>query len=225
MLTGSFATNDGAKLALTSWVSVSANLSALQLENQGTLPLTISSTLRDGFGTPGNNATAGAGVDTTWMRISPDILNLELGNRLLGRDKPPESSKPPESPFKGEIADFRLYDSALTEAAIQNLDAPGIPRPFYAWSASVPAQLKATARLDLSAPHGGSVVLDGSHDGELWGRRFAGSAKGVHPFRLDQGWRIGRRAKLSGHGLSQPGGQSRPRNLPVTASTEKQTSC
>jgi hypothetical protein len=80
-LTGSFATNDGAKLALTSWVSMNANLFALQLENQGSSPLTISSTLRDGFGTPGNNATAGSGLDTTWMRISPDILNLEMGNR------------------------------------------------------------------------------------------------------------------------------------------------
>jgi hypothetical protein len=165
-ITGEFASADGAKLSLKSWVAREENLLVLELKNSGSKALTISSKLFDGMGTPGNATTMqpfGISQHGVSLKVSPDIVDVELGNRLYGRTgENPGKSPPLESAFKGEIADFMIYNDALPPNTLESF------RPYYEWTSAKGAKFSGSVRIDTRAPHGGSAVFDGSAASDLW---------------------------------------------------------
>ncbi len=167
-ITGSFSSHGDCSLSFNSWVASKENLLVINLKNAGSKPLHLSSQLLDGLGTPGNAATRKVSSETTSLRVSPDILDLELGNRLygLGDEKPGPGVKV-ESAFAGEIADFRLYDRCLTAG---ELDSPvsSSPPPLIRWSPGSDATMAGTVQLRPRAPHGGSILFSGNDADDLW---------------------------------------------------------
>ena len=164
-ITGSFSTTNGSRLTLDSWVASRENLLVLTLRNEGTKPLTITSQLLDGLGTPGNTATRRTMADRTALQVSPDILHLELGNRL--HDSGSEKPKPgaiDEKPFTGEIADFRLYDRNLTA---EELNSSKAASPILHWSLGMEATTTGDVQLKPNAPHGGSILFHGNPSEDL----------------------------------------------------------
>lgn len=134
-ITGEFVSADGAKLSLKSWVAREENLLVLELKNSGSKALTISSKLSDGMGTPGNATTMrpfGVSQHGVSLKVSPDIVDVELGNRLYGRTgENPGKSPPLESAFKGEIADFMIYNDALPPNTLESFRPMAI---FPGWA-------------------------------------------------------------------------------------------
>jgi hypothetical protein len=165
-ITGTFAAPDGAKLSLTSWVASADNLLLVTLKNEGTKPLTISSALRDGLGTPGNAATRATNADTTSLLVSPDIVDVELGNRLhgLGNEKPGTGDKA-ESAFTGEIAYFRLYDRAFVDHGFDGLNAE--PPVLLRWPFGPDAKAAGTVQISSDNPDG-SALFTGNPADDLW---------------------------------------------------------
>jgi len=125
-LTGKF-TNSDAELSFTSWVSATKNLVVLDLKNTGAQPLGFSSKLWDGLGTAGNEATYGSSEGSTWLKVSPDTMNVSVGNRL---------SMGPRGGFQGQIAALKIFDQALALSALASLDSEGAPKPLFHWPAS-----------------------------------------------------------------------------------------
>ncbi len=162
-VTGNFV-NGASALSVTSWVATAENTAVIQLKNTGTQPLALSSQLVDGFASsPGNPATYGATNNSTWLHVSPDSVFFELGNQLhnvLGT-----------APFTGKIADVRLFNQALSGTTLASLDDTGksVPPALLRWTAVNPgtAALVGDTRLNLSDPHGGSVVLTGQDRAEV----------------------------------------------------------
>ena len=160
-VTGLFA-NGASALSITSWVATAENTAVLQLNNGGSQPLSLTSQLLEGFaGSAGNQATYGSTNNSTWLKVSPDTVYLELGNQLhnaLGT-----------APFAGKLADLRLFDEALTASALAALDSPGAPTPLIGWSPTHigAASLMGNASLNPGDSHGGSVSLPGGADDEV----------------------------------------------------------
>jgi hypothetical protein len=160
-ITGSFA-NGSSGLSVASWVASSENTAVIQLTNTGSQALSLSSQLLDGFaGSAGNPATYGSATNSTWLNVSPDTVNLELGNQLynvLGA-----------SAFAGRIADLRVFNQALSGATLSALDANGAPTPILHWGPSSPgtATLAGSTSVNASDSHGGSAVFDGNPNGEV----------------------------------------------------------
>ena len=160
-ITGNFV-NGASALSVTSWVASAENTAVIQLKNNGTSPLSLSSQLLDGLASSaGNPGTYGSTNNSTWLNVSPDTVYLELGNQLhntLGT-----------APFTGRIADLRLYNQALSGATLANLDGNGVPTPLLRWSTTNngTATLSGSASLNPSDPHGGSVSLTGGSSDEL----------------------------------------------------------
>jgi hypothetical protein len=125
-LTGTF-TKDAAGLSFMSWVSTTKDMVVMELKNSGSQPLGVSSQLWDGLGTAGNEATYGSLKGSTWLKVSPDTMDLSVGNRL---------SMGPRGGFHGKIAGLRIFDQALAPSALTGLDADGAPKPLFHWPAS-----------------------------------------------------------------------------------------
>jgi hypothetical protein len=70
--------------------------------------------------TTGNPATYGATNNSTWLSVSPDTVNIELGNHFYVQSA---------APFTGAIADFKLFTNALSGATLANIDASNAPTP------------------------------------------------------------------------------------------------
>jgi hypothetical protein len=161
-LTGAFA-NGAASLTLTSWVASAENTTVIQLNNNGSSPLSLTSQMLDGFaGTTGNPATYGSTNNSTWLKVSPDTVYLELGNELHNQFG--------AAPFTGKIADLRLYNQALSGTTLGNLDGVGVPTPLLRWSTTntgVATPVGAGASLNPADPFGGSVALTGDSASEL----------------------------------------------------------
>jgi hypothetical protein len=114
-VTGSF-TSGGSGLGLNTWIAASQNTAFIQLTNTGSQPLTFSSKLLDGFGTAGNPGTLGYSASSTWLSVSPDSVNLELGNHMnIGSS----------APLQGRIANLQIFNQALTAAQLNALETPG----------------------------------------------------------------------------------------------------
>jgi alpha-L-fucosidase 2 len=126
-LSGKF-TSGGAELSFKTWVAATKNLVVIELNNSGSEPLDFSSKLFDGLGTNGNEATYGSGDASTWLKVSPDTMNVSIGNRL---------SMGPRGGFNGQIADLRIYDQALTSPPPDREDSAesGVKALFH-WPAS-----------------------------------------------------------------------------------------
>jgi hypothetical protein len=161
-ITGSFA-NGSSSLALTSWVATSENTAVIQLTNTGSQTLALSSQLLDGFAnSAGNPATYGSSTNSTWLNVSPDTVNLELGNQDFNANG--------NSPFTGAIADLRVYNQALSGPTLYAPETNNAPAPLLRWSASNPgtATTVGGAYINASDAHGGSVtLLDGGATSEL----------------------------------------------------------
>ncbi len=168
-IAGEFSGPRGAQLSLSSWVASDANLLVIELKNGGTQPLTITSQLLDSLGTPGNVTSRLGSGDTTSLRVSPDLLDLELGNRLY----PPSNDKPgtdanAEHAFAGELADLRIYGQSLPDSDLALLDGPGIPQPFYRWTPEAGAKTAGAVHIRAGAEHGASAVFSGNPADDLW---------------------------------------------------------
>ncbi|MGA2175458.1 MAG: carbohydrate-binding protein [Verrucomicrobiota bacterium] len=158
-VTGNF-TSGSSGLSLTSWIATSQNTAFIQLTNTGSQPLTFSSKLLDGFGTAGNPGTLGWSTNSTWLNVSPDSVNLEIGNHMnIGSS----------APLKGRIADMQIFNQALSGAQLNALETPGAVPSLLQWTATNTggATLTGTATLNTSDPHGGSVVLTGDASSEV----------------------------------------------------------
>jgi hypothetical protein len=158
-LAGKFTNKDGSELSLNSWVSATRNLVVIELTNTGTQALNLSSRLADGFSTNGNQATYSSSENSTSLKVSPDTVNVEIGNRHHG-------GKP--GAFQGQIADVRIFDQALPGAELSALDSTGSPKALFQWQGSDHTPLKGKATLDATAPHGGAVTFTGDNNAEAW---------------------------------------------------------
>jgi hypothetical protein len=125
-LTGKFTSND-AQLSFTCWVAATKNVVVIDLKNTGSQPLDLSSKLFDGLGTNGNEATYGSDDSSTWLKVSPDAANLDIGNRL---------SMGPRGGFEGKIASLKILDQALDSTALADLDSESAPSPIFHWPTS-----------------------------------------------------------------------------------------
>ena len=159
-LTGKFVASQGASCALSSWVAATSNVTVIQLHNSGSIPLTVTDRMLDGFGTDGNSATygttptaSGSSLGFTWLRVSPDIEHVDLGNRLHGGT--------PE-PFNGRIADVNVYASALPAAALSNSNASPSTASFYSWHGEPDVKVLGSASIEASQDHGAPALIDGS---------------------------------------------------------------
>ena len=158
-ITGKF-TSGNFELTLTSWIATSQNTAFIQLNNTGSQPLTFSSQLLDGLGTSGNPGTFGSSTNSTWLNVSPDSVNLEIGNHLnVGST----------APLQGSIADVQIFNQALSGTDLNALGTPGGDSSLLQWTATNTgaATLVGTATLNTSDPHGGSVVLTGDANSEV----------------------------------------------------------
>jgi alpha-L-fucosidase 2 len=158
-VTGSF-TAGGSGLGLSAWIAASQNTAYLQLTNSGSQPLTISSKLLDAFGTAGNPGTLGYTTNSTWLNVSPDSVNLEIGNHM---------NISSSAPLQGRIANLQIFNQALSGAELNALETPGAVASLLQWTATNTgaATLKGAASLNPSDPHGGSVVLTGDAGSEV----------------------------------------------------------
>jgi hypothetical protein len=126
-LAGKFANKDGTKLSLNFWISPTENLIVIELNNTGTQALNFSSSLLDGFSTNGNQATYSSSANSTSLKVSPDTVNIEIGNRHHGGKA---------GAFQGQIADVRIFDRALLAADLSALDSAGGPKALFQWQGS-----------------------------------------------------------------------------------------
>jgi hypothetical protein len=137
-ITGKF-TNGGAAMSFKSWVSATKNMVVTQLTNTGSEPLDFSSKLFDGLTSNGNEATYGSSAGSTWLKVSPDLALLSVGNQYLMN---------PRGGFQGSIASLKIFDQALNPAKLGKLDATeapklgnkldtaGAPKAIYHWPLS-----------------------------------------------------------------------------------------
>ena len=78
--------------------------------------MSLSSQLFDALGTAGNVTSRITSRETTSLRVSPDLLDLELGNRLYGtNDDKPDTGDKAEHAFAGKMADFRIYNQSVPD--------------------------------------------------------------------------------------------------------------
>ena len=158
-VTGRFTTGNYG-LGLNAWVSTSENTAFIQLTNTGSQSLTFTSQLRDGYGTTGNPGTLGYSTNSTWLKVSPDAVYLELGNHMnIGTN----------APLQGRIADMQIFGQALSSAQLNALETPSAVSCLLQWATTNTgtASLRGTASLNASDPHGGSVVLTGDASSEV----------------------------------------------------------
>ncbi len=118
-----------ATLAMQSWVAAKQNLMVLQLHNIGAQSMTIQSTLLDAWNTPGINAIRVHENELSGLAVSPDSVQVYLGNRVK-MEADSRGQKPMNSSFafSGRIADIALFRRAMT--------GPGLPPQksiFVAW--------------------------------------------------------------------------------------------
>lgn len=158
-VTGTF-TSGNSGLALSSWVAVSQNTAFIQLTNTGSLPLTLSSSLLDAYGTSGNPGTLGYSASSTWLNVSPDAVFLELGDHKNISEN---------APLNGRIADLQIFNQALSSAQLNALGTAGAVPDLLQWTATNTgsATLSGSATLNTSDPYGGSVVLNGTANTEV----------------------------------------------------------
>jgi len=159
-ISGKF-TSGSSELTLTAWMATSQNTAFIQLSNTGSQPLTFSSRLLDGLGTSGNPGTFGFAINSTWLNVSPDSVNLEIGNHLnVGSS----------APLNGRIADLQIFNQSLSSAQLNALGTPGAVASLLQWTATNTgaATLVGTASLNASDPYGGSVVLTGNASSEVF---------------------------------------------------------
>jgi hypothetical protein len=158
-LTGMCANKNGSELSVKSWVAATQNLVVVELSNTGTEPLNFNSKLVDGYSTTGNEATYGSSENSTFLKVSPDSVNVELGNRFHGGNL---------GPFQGQIADVQIFDHAISSSDVRNLDLTVAPKPLLQWQPSDKDSLIGNATLDSAAPHGGAVTFTGDNKSEAW---------------------------------------------------------
>ena len=124
-ITGKFAKGD-AQLSFASWVCAINNLVVIELKNTGSRPLNLSSKLFDGLGTAGNEATYGSGEGLSWLKVSPDTMSVDIGNRFgMG----------PRGGFQGKIAALRIFGQALAPSALSGFDNAA-PNALFHWPVS-----------------------------------------------------------------------------------------
>jgi hypothetical protein len=158
-VTGNFRSGSSG-LSLVSWIATSQNTAFIQLTNTGSQPLTLTSKLLDGFGTAGNAGTLGYSTNSTWLNVSPDSVNLEIGNHMnIGS----------AAPLQGRIADMQIFNQALSPSQLNALGTSGAVASVLEWTATNTggATLTGTATLNTTDPHGGSVVLTGDAGSEV----------------------------------------------------------
>ncbi len=113
-----FAARNGAAMNMQSWTAATDDILVIQLHNTGTKSLAISSRLLDAWSTPGSFPVVGKRHHAAWLNVSPDTVNLILGNQI---------KQSPQLPFTGDIADIVLLPIANPSQAA--LTAPTWPNP------------------------------------------------------------------------------------------------
>jgi len=103
-ITGQFQSHDSAKLETRSWIGYPENLMVTELSNIGEVPLHFKSSLNNGLGTPNCDADKGTEGDVSWIRVSPDLLPIEVGNR---------QSVSFHAPFVGEMRSVQIKSPSL----------------------------------------------------------------------------------------------------------------
>jgi hypothetical protein len=145
-ITGNF-TKENAALTTSAWVAYPQNLVVTELHNTGSVPLHLYSRLADGLGSSGLPSTTGSSSDSTWIQVSPDLVDFQVGNRQL---------KNFHLPLIGSIAGLRITSPDYANPAFLDWDPAGpVVRNI--------GNLKITPH-DL---HGDSVQIDGKEDHRL----------------------------------------------------------
>ncbi len=98
-----FAARNGAAMSVQSWTAAGPDILVIQLHNTGTKSLAVSGRLLDAWSTPGSFPVAGKLKHSAWLDVSPDTVDLILGNQI---------KQQPQQPFNGDIADLVLLPVA-----------------------------------------------------------------------------------------------------------------
>ncbi len=148
-VSGEFTAPRGAKLSFHSWVAADHDLLVIEFNNSGPKPLKISSQLLDAWGTTGSQPLAGNSADEAWLPVSPDTVEVVLGNQI----KQPE---PPNLPFEGEISDVKIYRAAEAPSS-----EPRLHRVFASWPSAADVQVLHNAHIEQRTAHGWALQIHG----------------------------------------------------------------
>jgi hypothetical protein len=150
-ITGKFA-KAGAELSTTAWIAYPQNLVVTELANTGTVALHFTSALVDGLGTPSLPADTGTTNDTSWIQVTPDLVDFQVGSRAAQLVK-----KGPKTfaAFIGRIAGIEIT-------------TPDAKEPYLPWRlADVLTRNLGNLAITPGDEHGDSVTCTGELDHRL----------------------------------------------------------
>ncbi len=147
-------TGSTGELSTCTWVAYPENLIVTEMTNTGTSPLHFHTALQDGAGHYHNAADRGATADSTWLSVSPDLVEFQVGDREVDRKIGKDSKKVHEH-FVGSIAGL-------------DITSPEYPKPFLSLVPSDP-EIRNIGNLKITPgdAHGDSVTFDNEADHRL----------------------------------------------------------
>ena len=80
-VTGSF-TQGEIQLKTRSWIAAEQNMLFVQLDNVGRTPLPVSASMLDGYGQKDRETLGGDVGNTSWLRVSPEIVKASIGGAI-----------------------------------------------------------------------------------------------------------------------------------------------
>ncbi len=151
-ITGKFAAKDGSELTSTAWIAYPQNLVVTELKNTGNAALHFTSGLVNGLGTPSLPVACGSTTDSTWLQVTPDLVDFQVGSRLVQIEG---KGAKQYAGFVGNIAGIQITSPEYTE-------------PFLAWHPADPA-VRNIGGLQITPNdlHGDSVQSTGVADHRL----------------------------------------------------------
>jgi len=137
----------GFELATTAWIAYPQNLVVVELMNTGTAPLHCRTELSNGLSLPMVPVCRGSTSDSSWLQVTPDLVDFQVGNRSPEKDI--------RAPFFGSIAGVKIT-------------SPEYPEPFFAWTPNDP-EVRNIGKIEIGpdAGHGEVALFKGEADSRL----------------------------------------------------------
>ncbi|MEI6644959.1 MAG: LamG-like jellyroll fold domain-containing protein [bacterium] len=143
----------GFELATTVWIAYPENLVVTELKNTGTGPLHCRTELVNGMSLPMAPVCRGFTADSTWLQVTPDLVEFQVGNRSF--EKEFNGGSVVRASFVGSIADVKIA-------------SPEYPEPFFAWTPNDPdVQNIGKIQVGPDAGHGKAAQFKGEADHRL----------------------------------------------------------